>query len=42
LVEMSLQIKSIIIFVVSLFLLRKTKINPMDVMILSGIAGILF
>jgi len=42
LVEMSLQIKSIIIFVVCLFLLRKTKINPMDVMILSGIAGILF
>ncbi len=42
LVEMSLQIKSIIIFVVCLFLLRKTKVNPMEAMILSGIAGILF
>ncbi|MGN9160547.1 chromate transporter [Clostridium sulfidigenes] len=42
LVEMSLQIKPIIIFVVCLFLLRKTKVNPMEAMILSGIAGILF
>lgn len=42
LAEMSLQIKSVIIFALCLLLLRKFKLNPMVAMILSGIAGILF
>lgn len=42
LVKMSLQIKSVIIFAICLFLLRKFKLNPMVAIILSGTAGILF
>lgn len=42
LVKMSLQIKSVIIFAICLFLLRNFKLNPMVAIILSGTAGILF
>ncbi|WP_370567478.1 chromate transporter [Desemzia sp. RIT 804] len=40
--EMSVNITAILVFILALFLLRKYKLNPILIMILSGIVGLFF
>ena len=40
--SMHLNIMAIIVFIMSLFLLRKYKLNPMLIMILTGLVGLIF
>jgi chromate transporter len=40
--DININIIAVIVFIISLFLLRKYKINPMLIMILTGVAGLFF
>lgn len=40
--DININITAVIVFIISLFLLRKYKINPMLIMILTGVAGLFF